>query len=473
MRTKHGFLTPYIDEKDGLVSTQFATLHMDGQEMNFPNPFAVETLVELAVSAGLTHLWIVPGYTYADTTEERARLVPVNLEAQEKQQNYDIKMFKHKPTGLVGSLVGRRITPRTDNVSVIWLARCAWHYESIEQFSQFIADMERELGVPMKGSPTSVGLRYLEKIDTRYYKRYFAQPDVDKAEMKVVFRNAARPLVWHRKPTKDELTPRPERYLMAVDKRAAYPRVSLEKFGIGQPVEYHGEFNHKLPGVWDVEVSGLEKIDSRLPEPLWKGWEQGGLVTPIVKMLRDFGCSIRVNEALVWTDTAPVFERWAKGLWEVRQRIPGLKPVMNNTLGFTINGNDIEDEKFRPDWHAQVVGALRALMMYNAAKVAGESGFYPVGCYIDALYYLTPYRNNVAGLPLQPDSMGGYALKWCHDMKADVSGVFGCGLWDDEELEAEIRAQLPAHPTVQDVLLSSVAWNHQLGVFNRLAGERY
>lgn len=421
MNTKHGFLTMHVTA-DGFVSQISSTLWINDEPFHQASgPLAVENLVELALMHKLTHLWIQPEYEEADTTEEQARLESITEEGREIQANYDIKMFTNKYTKKLSSLVGRRKNPHTSNVSVIWLSQTTWHYENREQFARFIQDVESRLGVPMKGSPTSVGLRYLEKVDAKHYEHYFADPGINREQSKLLFRETAKPLIWCRQPTEEELTPRPELYLIALDKRAAYPRASLENVGIGKPVPYTGEFNSKLPGSWHVRVSGLEKLDQRLPPPVWKGWHD--LATPVVKLLIAMGCQIEVIEAVVWENNAPVFKRWANELWKHRLDVDGFKLVMNNTLGFTINGLELKDSTFRPDWYAHIVGTLRALMLYNAMKVAGESGMYPIGCYIDCLYYLTPYENAVPGLVQMPESLGGYARKWCIPVTDEVRAI--------------------------------------------------
>lgn len=412
--TRHGFLQQHPDHS-------FAAL-LVVDDNSHPIHIAVSSpqgLIRWALNFRLTHLWVMPGYG-RELTEEQALQPSASPEAQ----NYDFKVFTNKYTGLVSSIVGRGLNPRTENVNIIYVSQSSWGIREVGRLQRLICAVEQQLGVPMKGSPTSVGLRYLEKIDARYYRRYFADPDIDKAALKPIFSEAAKPLIWCRLPTEDELTPRPELYLVAMDKRAAYPRAaSEERMGIGSPRhQIGGEFNPKLPGCWDVTVSGLDKVDSCLPAPLWNGWN-GSLVTPLVKMVKALGCEVLVNEAMVWDTSAPVFDRWAKELWKFRQNVPMAKPIMNNTLGFTVNGNDMSDEKYRPDWHATIVGGLRALMMYNAMKIACESGFYPIGCYIDALYYLTPYRNSVPGLVLMPESMGGYAMKWCIPVTDEVRGI--------------------------------------------------
>ena len=391
---------------------------------------SAEGLVELALGHQRSHLWIGAGAMRPDDAVF--------------SENYDVflPIPLNKRTKMVSSLTVRRVKPKTNNTRIIWLSQSRWPFENWNQFSGLIKGVEDKLGVQMSASPTSVGLRYLEKIDQRYYKRYFADPDVDKVRLKEKFSGAAAALVWRRVPTEEELG---YQYVIKVDKRAAYPRASKGSFGIGKPEVYDGAFDHLLPGVWTVDVSGLDKWDPLLPPLLWPN-QNGGLVTSVVKMLIDMGCKVKVNTALIWKKRAPVFDRWVQELWDARREIDEIKLVMNNTLGFANNGQDLEDEKFRPDWYAQTVGYLRAIMFYNITKIAREGGLKPFGAYIDALYYLSPYPY-VPGLSLAPESLGGYRQEWC----------------------------IPLTKEVRDNITTPVgymAFSLMLGELNRLAGEK-
>jgi hypothetical protein len=359
-------------------------------------------LIDYASRENYSHLWVLNGVIPGQTGEI-------------KNDHHDLLTYANKQEVLT-SIVGRQQGKK--NVRVMFCESSPWPAlpRSAAALSEMIGHIEEPLQVAMFGSPTSTGLRYLEKIDDRYYRRYFADPGMDKEQALPLFKQAAKPLVWSRLPLASEW--KDARYLVAVDKNAAYPRASREPVGIGEAEEYRGPFDKKLPGHWFVSVSGLEKVDSRLPGLLWKGWEQTGLVTPVVKLLTDFGCEVEVHGAMVWRKHAPVFDRWARNLWEHRQNWPegspeneAFKAIMNNTLGFAINGHDVLDEKFRPDWHAQFVGQARALMVYNAKSIAEKSGLYPLGCYIDALYYLSP-EPFIPGLEIAPGSLGGYKSKW-------------------------------------------------------------
>jgi hypothetical protein len=401
METNHGFL-----EFVRLEPLEFK-LYRGGEIMSglLPCPPTLGDVLEVAIEAGLSHLWIF------------GPCPNISL-AQPEESNYDVRSFTNALDHVM-SVVGRRLHPRSPNVRIIWHARTVWPDVPREEFAALIASVETRLGVPMQASPTSVGLRYLEQIDRRYYRRYFADPGVNKHELKRIAANAAKPLLWWRTPTADELGS--ARYLIAVDKRAAYPRAAMEPFGVGTASHYSGEFDAALPGIWQVRVQGLDMVDPRLPSPLWPGFD-GTLVTPLVEMLLALGCQIEIEEAVVWRQRAPVFRRWVEQLWAARQEIPALKAVMNMTLGFTIAGEEEASEKFRPDWYAQIVGQLRALMIYNVLKIAGESGMYPIGCYIDCLYYASPYTH-VPGLLESPASVGGYARKWTLPLDDDIRAM--------------------------------------------------
>lgn len=369
-------------------------------------------LIDYATREGFTHLWVLSGAIAGQPGEVKV-----------KNDHHDYLAYGNKQE-LLTSITGRQAGRQ--NVRIMFVETSAWPGLPAEKdrLQAMIGNMESSLDLPMYGSPTSEGLRYLEKIDERYYRRYFADPGMNKEQAARLFKQAAKPLVWSRIPSPEELAA--ARYVIAVDKNAAYPRASIENVGIGPAEEYSGPFNHKWPGHWFVSVEGLENVDPRFPALLWHGWQESGLVTPVVKLLIDFGCRVTVHGAMIWKKAAPVFERWATNLWTMRQAWPedspendGFKAIMNNTLGFTINGDTVDDAKFRPDWHAQFVGLARALMAYNARSIAQESGLYPFGGYIDALYYLSP-DPYIPGLTLAPQSLGGYKEKWCLPLDDEI-----------------------------------------------------
>lgn len=435
-------------------------LHLGSERIACELPTTCEGFLDIALDNGLSHVWIMPDVAVcplAGTVEDgREKLVT---------DTHDILLNRKKVgTKLIGSLVGRGRKPHTDNVRVIFVSETAWA-QDLQGLQEAIKEVEGSLGIEMQASATTVGLRYLEKIDKRYHARYFEKIEkIDWETARTDFKAAAHSLMWHRQP---HLQERSCRYLVAYDKRSAYPRAAKEEsFGIGQPeFQEKPTFNHLLPGIWHCNVSGLNEIDSRLPSPLWKSWENPGwLATGIVKLLLKLGATVKIDQSITWPTYAPVFDRWAGSLWDLRQKSShpeAIKPILNNTLGFTLNGDSQDDSTFRPDWHMTIVASTRAALIYNAMTVAKESGMYPIGAYIDALYFCSDTPTIPGYLEKHADSLGGYAHKWTLDLQQTVG-----------EARNGVRTvdQLVVGASVLDLLDSKMSWAYQLQILNRLAG---
>lgn len=418
-----------------------------------------ESLLDLAVAHELRTLWIMPDVALpaiSGTLNEKGQEIILT-------ETHDILLNRMKTEPKhVSSLVGRRRKPRSENIRVVIVAETIYPQER-GKLQRFIIEVRDRLGVELQASPTTVGLRFLEKINERYHKRYFEKVEqADLGQALPDFKAAAQSLSWHRVPELDECN---REFLVAYDKRSAFPRAAKEEsFGIGQPVhQIEPEFSHLVPGLWYCHVGGLDTLDSRMPSALWPRWKNPGwLITPIVKMLMLLGCTIQIDEAIVWPVYAPVFERWVTRLWDLRQNTiwpEAVKAMMNNTIGFTINGHNMEDLTFRPDWNAMIVGSVRAAMIYNAQTVAQESGLYPVGAQIDALYYCAEHPTISGYLEKHPNSLGGYSHKWTLPMSLPIE-KFAEGVVGAERLRAG--------GTAWDVLCSDLAWVHKLQIFNRL-----
>jgi hypothetical protein len=385
----------------------------------------LETLLDLAIEMQLTHLWLLPSCHFSLWNDD----------ASLDSQRWDALIYAQKQgqwKGYISSVVGRRLQPRrTDNVRVIFLEQSNWHFPSdvtAAQFTTMLEKVERVLGVPMAGSPTSVGLRYLEKVDERYYRRYFAKSsEVDWDALKEV---SVPAISWF--PSVASVPP--GIFVHCYDRNSSHPyAASQEKFGVGEPIiQEGGTFKHLLPGLWDVEIDSLDKFDSRLPPLLWKSY--AWVPTPLLRIAQIAGCNIRVKQALIWPQHAPVFERWAKDLWKFRQASPegsqereAIKRIMNDTVGGTRYDDGSQDETFRPDWYAIIKGSERGVVWYKAWKLAKDTGVYPVGCYSDALYYLSPESDPdraVPGILDHATSLGGYKHVWTLPVTPTVQAIF-------------------------------------------------
>lgn len=378
--------------------------------------FAVEdeplSLLDLAKFCdpqhGLTHLWV-----HASTGMNACKGDVLELE----NKGYDILPQYDALDNLI-SIHGYKKLPRGrgPRFNIIFIEHTTWDWKDLTpmEVGTLILDLQRELGVTISGSPSGVGIRYLQKCCEKR-PMWLDKPDMDLS--KLPWEHAARPLIWQRQPLPEEIE---QKYLYAYDKNAAYPRAAKEeKFGYGTPM-HEGEcaFNPDIPGMWRIDILHSPDLDTRLPMPVWNGFDW--LATPIVKLLIKMGHEIEVREAWIFERRAHIFRQWVDSLWEFRREREGYereayKSIMNDTLGLTRSSKlGTNSFKYRPDWNMQVVAGARAVMHYNIMKYA-EKGHYPIMCQMDALYYTSDQElPNLAieGILDHCHSLGGYKLKF-------------------------------------------------------------
>lgn len=433
--TKHGFLTEYI-APDGWRSELAAVLHI-GQKTKLYSmgPIAVERLLETALAGKLTHLWILPSYTPADTTEEQARRIPENLDGQTLQKEWEWTGYTSGQADyLLSNVIGRKAGFQTD-INIIWLKYTNWRFpEDVAALQATFTQIEDRLGVSMMAHPGVMGLNYLRKVDERSYHRYFALPkDISWPMIKSVSVSA----ISHFPPIK--AADLQGDYLYCYDRNSSQPYAAAQlKCGIGQPIAVREpEFDHLVPGFWACDIEGLDQIWDGLPLlPGNRDW----LPTPLVKMAWQRGCKIKCHEAYIWPDKkdrAPVFNRWAHNLWDLRETYPGgtpereaVKSIMNTTVGLLRRKNGQGHRDYRPDWYSLILAEERAVVWYKAYQVYQKTGLKPVGAYHDALYYCD--SSEIEALTTRTDkegvthsnlhSLGGYKVEWrlplCDEVKA-------------------------------------------------------
>lgn len=392
----------------------------------------LEGLCNLVLQRELTHLWIHPsaGYRFGrkSYTELEGHWDTIANWQYRLEGDYNLDI---EDNHLV-SLHGYRRFPRgrSPRFNLIFLEYAAfdWGHLPPEETLRIIHDLESKLGVPVGGSPAGVGLRYLQKINEKH-PQWLAKPSTDLSILP--FNQAAKPLIWSRPPTEQELA---SRYLYKFDENSAYPRAAVEeRFGVGDPVHYPmgTGFNHLLPGIWRVDVEFSPDLHPLLPPPVWSNFEW--IATPLVKHLVQLGCGIFVNEAWVFPKYEYIFRNWGKNLWKYTQEFErgtpertAFKQIMNEPLGLVRSKMFGTDSfKFRPDWNSMIVASTRANAHRKAVK-HGLQGHYPIMIQLDALYFLSDEKDPslaVPGILDYADSLGGYKLEWCLEMSEEVKTI--------------------------------------------------
>lgn len=405
-------------------------------------PSTLEQLMDMALEYRLTHLWVLPAANLSFIQADATPLLDTAIWDTGTNGKFIAVQKRGKYKGYITSIVGRRLTPsRSPNTRIIFVRESNWPLDNASpyQLLTMCSKLEFDLDVSMAGSPTSVGLRYLEKMNTRYFDQYFQKDtSVDWEALKaehVPF------IAWFPSTHVDGN----HWYLHAYDRNASHPfAASQEDMGVGSPiVQNGGEFDKKLPGLWNVEIQGADALPDCLPPLLPKSdvW----LPTPLLRIASMAGCTINVKEALVWKKKAPIFQRWANNLYEFRQiyhdgsmERQAVKAIMNNVVGSTRIGQDT-DYMLRPDWYATIIGSERGVVWYKLWKLWQLYGVAPCGVYADAAYYLSMSSDPVKAVPTllaHKDALGGYKHVYTLSVNADVREVLSRKMGAAYRLEA-------------------------------------
>src|SRR5579885_484350 len=438
----HGILSMNPPDEDGRRA--FSLLIKNDSPVQVTVEASLPALYDMAIDFNLTHLWLHPGTGIEFNTPLADEMLNFDyLPNWKYDQSVADRLGHNTLISFYGSRL-RRQNPqrRIWNVYIICMEHMMWDWPAARmapaQLLDLIAEMEGKLTVKLSGSPSGAGMRYLRRVEARH-SEWFVAPEVNLQD--IPFSAAAKPLIWRRLPTVQELME--ATHLVAFDKNAAFPRASVEEvFGYSNPLHsttsiesYIKQGLHeKLPGIWPLADIFPPPANSYcwnlLPPPLWKGAEW--IATPLVKLLSKMGYTAKYDEAWVFPQYAHIYAKWAKNLWEFRQQYaPGtpqresFKQIMNDTLGLTRSLRVAGSGKFRPDPNAQIVAGARAAMFYNLITHA-LNNYHPIMVQIDAVYYLAttgdPERA-VPGMLAHKDSLGGYKHKWSLPLTDQVKGL--------------------------------------------------
>lgn len=427
MTTKHGVLyrLPSNNIMLLILSTTNETTWFGETEA-----ITVEWLFDLATEFNLTHLWVMPGVVglgFGRYQMYRVDLWNVRFSYRGQGENASIK-----------SIYGWKM-PHGDAISVIFTEHTRWAGSADEptwiqraspaELLVTIGYLEDVLGVPMAGSPGTVGWSLLELKNAAHPEWIRDLPQVDLSDCHFG-PGAARDLVWQEPLMAYRLED--GKYLHKFDKNAAYIASVANSDGFigkGTPVhEFHGQgIDEKKVGVWRAMIDGQHRLTSvlYLPGEYW-------LSAPVIRVLRHLGYDVQIAEGYVFPEKHLVMQSWARHLWASRTLMrsetslypnaecrvfaeQACKQIAVATVGLTGFGgfDDEPSDKRRPDIKMQVVGRTFEVMIYNILKMEKETGYLPVMAYTDALYYPSDDPDGLSafpGLAGRESLLGGF--KW-------------------------------------------------------------
>lgn len=400
-----------VSTKHGYIMGQ--ELVIDDIAIKAPALSNVYDFIDYALLNKLTHLWVMNDLS-------------IYLSSLNKNDDYDIlinaRKVKRSDEKVVVGITGRKIKPfRTGNTRVIFYSNTNWNITP-SAFPSTVKLIEKELGVPASASPSTVGIRYLELMDNKNYKRYFEKfEEVSYLDMKSLNIPA---ISFFPNKKSDKV------YLHCFDRNSSHPACAVnESFGVGMPrYTEETDFDHLTVGFWNIDIIEFQ-TDSRLPDLLPEYYDF--LPTSIVKILVRAGAKISVKSALLWDKKAPVFERWGKNLWNLRESVHGeerqaIKSIMNNTVGLLRHGDESResDKVFRPDWYATITGTERAMVWLKCWQIAEKYNLYPVAVYADAIYYASDELEPSLVVPgLLKNALGGYKHVWSLEINNEINSI--------------------------------------------------
>lgn len=442
MQTKHGILTA-----EGVLyiqGNQWHSMPLSGGRENLSDLFRI------ADEAGLTHLW-VPEF---DGRKEPDESFATHREETKVILNY---VEAGPYTGLLKS--AHRWGSREFNVApctIVFPEHTRWvdYWEGLPSDKELlvtIAYMEQALGVPIAGSPATVGWKLLEKMHPDWIKN-FPKVRLENAHFTSEAASDLQATLG-----KVEVG----QYIHKVDRNSAYlSSASTEFYGVGDPVidpdgskyiEGSVKDGHR-PGVWNCRITPGDIV---LPK-----WEQSGtcwLSHPLIRLMRKVGYEIEILSGWYFPECHQTMSKWANFLWETRMSfqtdtkkwrrdVPrelarrAIKLIGVATVGvtaFTGFEDSEESAKRRPDIRLQTVARTYELVYHNIMKFHETIGIMPIMVYTDALYYATEshYRSSLDPLLSRADKLGGYKYEGYVEVTPEIAEVINSDVRVSNKLE--------------------------------------
>lgn len=441
MKTQHGVLTP-----DGILSirnNQWHTMSLSGGRENLSDLFRI------AEEAGLTHLWVPE----IDSMPEPDEVFAVHNEPTKVILNY---AESGAYEGLLKS-AHRFGSTEVSPLAIIFPEHTRWvecwdGLPTDKELLVTISYMEQALGVPMAGSPSTMGWKLLEKMHPDWIKNF---PKVRLENIHFTAESASDLVAFLGRVEIGQ-------YLHKVDRNSAYLSSSATEFyGVGDPiidtdgskyVEGAIKDGHR-PGVWFCRI-----VPGDIVLPQWRESGTYWLAHPIIRLMRAVGYEVDVLNGWYFPECHQTMSKWANFLWDARMSfqtdkakwrrdVPrelarqGIKMIAVSTVGLTAyTGFDANEEssKRRPDIRLQTVARTYELVYHNMMKFHELIGLMPIMVYTDALYYATGSTARCTFDPLlkRSDKLGGYKYEGHIEVTQEIAEIISSDIAVSEKLAA-------------------------------------
>lgn len=367
----------------------------------------------VALSHGVTHIWIMPGEEEA--IEDMDCGEPYNLfctyEDEEKKSPLFSRIYKKGTYGMV-------------KIGFAGRGDWGWEIDKPVDILATICYLEEVLDVPVEWSPGHIGTELVSHLNrTARRQDWVRETQIDlNALPGNPFKHNAGDLKW-----KSELTANfmVGMYLHQYDKRSGYLSACPGAYvGAGDPVHVvGGDIDTSLPGIYRVSLDKRESMfdDVFLPPVATSEW----VTHDILNYAKSQGYGVLVHECHQWTEKHKTLESYAKKLWTSRRvfrdgadRFPhqlGRYNAENTMKAIALVatgkfGSRKTTRFLRPDWWAIIVDKMRENVLRNIAKYAAL-GYTPALIYSDAVYYISEDSNPrtaIPGIMDRENELGGY-----------------------------------------------------------------
>jgi DNA polymerase type B, organellar and viral len=396
----------------------------------------IKYVADQALQHRYTHIWVMPG---------------CQVELADSIGVWSIKVNKRhdKPATISVWKRGR------EHIDIILLENTAW-VEGVEAFKGIspkqllaaIGYIESELGVPVSGSPASVGWALLKKL----HPEWIEDIPVNLRDMHFT-PQVGSDLIWQCASLGvlgSSLAEPTHRYIHKFEKNSAYPAAAtMTDIGVGIPVHMkgkeawlaaqHEKFHPQPVGVWRCTILYTSSLHSPSMPPVWKedkgtyAATEGWLAGPIIRLLQSQGHHLEVHEGYVFPGRHDLLVKWAKLLWEKRQACTNecarkaFKQIANATIGFTAfkGFEDDEEEKRRPDIRLQILSRKREIMFHDIQEIRNRYYMMPIMVYMDAVYYFSDSPVLTFDYFKQrEDKLGGFKYEGSIEITPEVAAMF-------------------------------------------------